>query len=188
MFVQSLELGHSAGTRAVKAMGAVSKRLGIDDEQEAAPLTLNVAYNKVAISGRSQWIEQGKVCTSINLFKVCRKHEQLESLQLMMAEVVRRQCSKSKKSYNQFCISEVKVDKAQVHAGSEGTTFAVCLDHDEKKFVQSVVRCEVSLCSKPGSSSDWRNYGTCPGQVQPLHPSYCSLLCLPLRSFCPSQL
>lgn len=187
VFVQSLELGHSAGTRAVKAMGAVSKRLGIDDEQEAAPLTLNVAYNKVAISGRSQWIELEKVCTSINLFKVCRKHEQLESLQLMMAEVLKRQCSKSKKSYNQFCISEVKVDRAQVHAGSEGTTFAVCLDQDEKKFVQSVVRCEVSLCSKPGSSSDWKTYGTCPGQVQPLHPSYCSLLCLPLRSFCPSQ-
>lgn len=187
VFVQSLELGHSAGARAVKAMGAVSKRLGIEDEQEAAPLTLNIAYNKVAISGRSQWIELEKVCTSINLFKACRKHEQLESLHLMMAEVLKRQCSKSKKSYNQFCISEVKVDKAQVHAGIEGTTFAVCLDQDEKKFIQSVVRCEVSLCSKPGSSSDWRTYGTCPGQVQPLHPSYRSLLCLPLRSFCPSQ-
>uniref|UniRef100_A0A8C6TC45 Phosphoinositide 3-kinase regulatory subunit 5 n=1 Tax=Neogobius melanostomus TaxID=47308 RepID=A0A8C6TC45_9GOBI len=183
VFVQSLELGHSAGTRAVKAMGAVSKRLGVDDEQEAAPLTLNIAYNKVAISGRSQWIELQKVCTSINLFKACRKHKQLESLQLMMAEVLKRQCSKSKK----FCISEVKVDRAHVHAGSEGTTFAVCLDQDEKKFIQSVVRCEVSLCSKPGSSSDWRTYGTKPGQVQPLHPSYCSLLCLPLRSFCPSQ-
>ncbi|XP_055008366.1 phosphoinositide 3-kinase regulatory subunit 5-like isoform X2 [Boleophthalmus pectinirostris] len=187
LFVHSLELGHSAGTRAVKAMGAVSKRLGIDDEQEAAPLTLNMAYNKVAISGRSQWIQVEKVCTSINLYKACRKHEQLESLQLMIAEVVNRQCSKSKRNFNQFCISEMKVDQVQVHAGSEGTTFAVCLDQDEKKFFQSVVRCEVSLCSKPGSSSDWKTYSIRPGQVQPLHPSYCSLLCLPLCSFCPSQ-
>ncbi|XP_033826650.1 phosphoinositide 3-kinase regulatory subunit 5-like [Periophthalmus magnuspinnatus] len=187
VFVHSLELGHSAGTRAVKAMGAVSKRLGIDDEQGAAPLTLNMAYNKIAISGRSQWIEVDKVCTSVNVYKACRKHEQLESLQLMMAEVLKKQCSKSKRSFKQFCISEVKVDCVQVHAGSEGTTFAVCLDQDEKKFFQSIVRCEVSLCSKPGSSSDWKTYRICPGQVQPLHPSYRSLLCLPLCSFCPSQ-
>ncbi|XP_072299576.1 phosphoinositide 3-kinase regulatory subunit 5-like [Eucyclogobius newberryi] len=187
VFVHSLELGHSAGTRAVKAMGAVSKRFGIDDEQEAAPITLGIGYNKVTISGRSQWIEVDKVCTSINLYKSCRKYEQLESLQLVIAEVLKRQCSKSKKSFNQFCISETKVDWVQVHAGSEGTTFAVCLDKDKKKFFQSVVRCEVSLCSKPGSFSDWRTYKICPGQVQPLHPSYCSLLCLPLCSFCPSQ-
>lgn len=187
VFVHSLELGHSAATRAVKAMGAVSKRLGINEEREAVPLTLNIAYNKVAISGRSQWIKTEKVCTSLNLYKSCRKHEQLESLQLMMAEVLKRQCSKSKKSYNQISISDVKVNKAQVHAGSQGSTFAVCLDQDEKKFIQSVVSCEVSLCCKPGTSSDWRNYKASPGQVQPLHPSYCSLLCLPISSFCPSQ-
>ncbi|CAL1588501.1 unnamed protein product [Knipowitschia caucasica] len=188
VFVQSLELGHSAGTRAVKAMGAAFKRLGIDDEQEAVPLTLNITYNKVGISGRSRLIEVDKVCTSINVYKACSKHEQLESFKLMLAEVLKRQCTMSKKSLNQICTSEVKVDWIQVHAGSEGTTFAVCFDQDEKKFFQRVVRCEVSLCSKPSSSSDWRTYKICPGQVQPLHPSYCSLLCLPLCSFSPSQL
>uniref|UniRef100_A0A4W6F1P8 Phosphoinositide 3-kinase regulatory subunit 5 n=1 Tax=Lates calcarifer TaxID=8187 RepID=A0A4W6F1P8_LATCA len=190
VFIHSLELGHSAGTRAVKAMGAASKRFGIDEERQAVPLTLNVAYNKVAVSGRSQWTQTEIVCTSINLYKVCRKPEQLcddsriESLQLTMTEVLKRQCSKSKKHYNQhISISEVKVDKMQVNGGEVGTTFAVCLDQDEKKFIQSVTRCEVSLCCKPGSSSDWRSYKPLPGQIQPLHPSYCSLLCLPITSF-----
>ncbi|KAK7940252.1 hypothetical protein WMY93_003578 [Mugilogobius chulae] len=163
VFVHLLELGHSAGTRAVKAMGAVSKRFGIDDEQEAAPLALNIGYNKITISGRSQWIEVDTVCTSVNVLK------SVENMKCL------------------FCISEMKVDYVQVQAGSEGTTFAVCLDQDEKKFFQSVVRCEVSLCSKPCSSSDWKTFKICPGQVQPLHPSYRSLLCLPLCSFCPSQ-
>ncbi|XP_051244350.1 phosphoinositide 3-kinase regulatory subunit 5 isoform X1 [Dicentrarchus labrax] len=188
VFIHSLELGHTAGTRAVKAMGAASKRFGIDEEREAVPLTLSVAYNKVAVSGRSQWIQTEMVCTSINLYKACRKPEQLdtkiESLQLTMTEVLKRQCSKSKKGYNQhISISEVKVDRVQVNGGDDGTTFAVCLDQDEKKFIQSVTRCEVSVCCKPGSSSDWRSYKPLPGQVQPLHPSYCSLLCLPITSF-----
>lgn len=165
-----------------------------------------------------------------------------------MTEVLKRQCSKSKKGYNQvkgvffffsnqtlyifswntssshssflsqqhISISEVKVDKVQVVSAEEGTTFDVCLDQDEKKFIQSVTRydpggfvsesntlisrhqshvsvlvwwlglicrCEVSLCCKAGSSSDWRSYKPLPGQVQPLHPSYCSLLCLPITSF-----
>ncbi|KAM7386368.1 hypothetical protein PAMA_009135 [Pampus argenteus] len=188
VFIHSLELGHTAGTRAVKAMGAASKRFGIDEEREAVPLSLSVAYNKVAVSGRSQWTQTEMVCTSINLYKACRKPEQLdsriESLQLTMTEVLKRQCSKSKKSYNQhISISEVKVDKVQVDSGYDGTPFAVCLDQDEKKFIQSVTRCEVSLCCKPGSSSDWRSYKLSPGQIQPLHPSYCSLLCLPMTSF-----
>ncbi|XP_031726853.1 phosphoinositide 3-kinase regulatory subunit 5-like isoform X1 [Anarrhichthys ocellatus] len=188
VFIHSLELGHTAGTRAVKAMGSASKRFGIDEEREAVPLTLSVAYNKVAVSGRSQWIQTEVVCTSINLYKACWKPEQLdtriESLQLTMTEVLKRQSSKSKKGYNQhISISEVKVDKVQVDGGEDGTTFAVCLDQDEKKFIQSVTRCEVSLCCKPGSSSDWRSYKPSPGQVQPLHPSYCSLLCLPVTSF-----
>ncbi|KAE8282873.1 Phosphoinositide 3-kinase regulatory subunit 5 [Larimichthys crocea] len=192
VFIHSLELGHSAGTRAVKAMGAASKRFGIDKEREAVPLTLSVAYNKVAVSGRSQWMQTEIVCTSINLYKACRKPEQLdsrvESLRLMMTEVLKRQCSKSKKGYNQhISISEVKVDKVQVSSGEDGTTFAVCLDQDEKKFIQSVTRCEVSLCCKPGSSSDWKSYKPLPGQVQPLHPSYCSLLCLPITSFTASS-
>ncbi|XP_070778965.1 phosphoinositide 3-kinase regulatory subunit 5-like [Enoplosus armatus] len=188
VFIHSLELGHTAGIRAVKAMGAASKRFGINEEREAVPLTLSIAYNKVAVSGRSQWTQAEMVCTSINLHKACRKPEQLdsrvESLQLTMTEVLKRQCSKSKKCYNQhISVSEVKVDKVQVYGGEDGTTFAVCLDQDEKKFIQSVTRCEVSLCSKPGSSSDWRSYKPLPGQVQPLHPSYCSLLCLPITSF-----
>ncbi|XP_023287372.1 phosphoinositide 3-kinase regulatory subunit 5-like isoform X1 [Seriola lalandi dorsalis] len=190
VFIHSLELGHSAGTRAVKAMGAASKRFGINEEREAVPLTLSVAYNKVAVSGRSQWIEAEIDCTSINLYKACRKPEHLcddsriESLQLTITEVLKRQCSKSKKCHNQhISISEAKVDKVQVNGGGDGTTFAVCLDQDEKKFIQSVTRCEVSLCCKPGSSSDWRSYKPLPGQVQPLHPSYCSLLCLPITSF-----
>ncbi|XP_076608706.1 phosphoinositide 3-kinase regulatory subunit 5-like isoform X2 [Chaetodon auriga] len=188
VFIHSLELGHSAGTRAVKAMGAASKRFGIDEEREAVPLMLSVAYNKVAVSGRSQWTHTDMVCTSINLYKACRTPEHLdsriESLQLTMTEVLKRQCSKSRKGYNQhICISEAKVDKVQVNGGEDGTTFSVCLDQDEKKFIQSVTRCEVSLCCKPGSSSDWRSYKPLPGQVQPLHPSYCSLLCLPITSF-----
>ncbi|XP_041672656.1 phosphoinositide 3-kinase regulatory subunit 5-like [Cheilinus undulatus] len=188
VFVHSLELGHSAGTRAVKAMGAASKRFGIDGEREAVPLTLNIAYNKVAVSGRSQWIQTEMVCTSINLHKACRKPELIdsrsESLQLTMTEVLKRQSSKSKKGYNQhISVSEVKVDKVQVISGDDGTTFAVCLDQDEKKFIQSVTRCEVSLCCKPGQGSDWRSFKPSPGQVQPLHPSYCSLLCLPITSF-----
>ncbi|XP_045892946.1 phosphoinositide 3-kinase regulatory subunit 5-like [Micropterus dolomieu] len=193
VFIHSLELGHTAGTRAVKAMGAASKRFGIDEEREAVPLTLSVSYNKVAISGRSQWTQTEMVCTSINLHKDCRNPEQLdsrmESLKLTMTEVLKRQCSKSKKGYNQhISISEMKVDKVQVNSGEDGTTFAVCLDQDEKKFIQSVTRCEVSLCCKPGSSSDWRSYKPLPGQVRPLHPSYCSLLCLPITSFSASYL
>ncbi|XP_016530919.1 phosphoinositide 3-kinase regulatory subunit 5-like isoform X3 [Poecilia formosa] len=182
VFIHSLELGHTAGARAVKSMGAASKRLGIDEEREAVPLTLNVAYNKVAVSGRSHWIHKEAVCTSINL----RHSEQLDSkegLQLTMTEVVKKQSSKSKKGYNQILISEVKVDKMQVTAQGNGSTFAVCLDQDKKMFIQSVKRCEVSLCSKPGSSSDWRSYKTLPGQIQPLHPTFCSLLCLPVTAF-----
>ncbi|XP_026181826.1 phosphoinositide 3-kinase regulatory subunit 5-like isoform X2 [Mastacembelus armatus] len=188
VFIHSLELGHSAGTRAVKAMGAASKRFGIDEEREAVPLTLHVEYNKVAVSGRSQWMQTDTVCTSINLYKDCRRPEQsdsrTESLQLTLTEVVKRQSSKSKKCYNQhISVSEVTVDKVQVNGADDSTTFAVCLDQDEKKFIQSVTRCDVSLCCKPGSGSDWRSYKPSPGQVQPLHPSYCSLLCLPITSF-----
>ncbi|XP_015245868.1 PREDICTED: phosphoinositide 3-kinase regulatory subunit 5 isoform X1 [Cyprinodon variegatus] len=187
VFIHSMELGHTAGARAVRAMGAVSKRLGIDEEREAVPLTLRVAYNKVAISGRSRWIHKEVVCTSLNLQKTCRDSEKLdwkEGLQLTMTEVLKKQNSKSKKGYNQqIMMSEVKVDKVQVTAHEDGATFAVCLDQDKKTFIQKVRRCEVSLCSKAGSSSDWRSYKTLPGQIQPLNPTFCSLLCLPITSF-----
>ncbi|XP_058509638.1 phosphoinositide 3-kinase regulatory subunit 5-like [Solea solea] len=194
VFIHSLELGHSAGTRAVKAMGAASKRFGIDEERQAVPLTLSVAYNKVAVSGRSQWTETEIVCTSLNLHKACRTPEHLwddsriESLQLTITEVVKKHCSKSKKCNNQLIsVSEVKVDRVEVSSGDDGGTFAVCLDQDERKFIQSVTRCDVSLCCKPGSNSDWKSYTPLPGQVQPLHPSYCSLLCLPITSFSASH-
>lgn len=41
----------------------------------------------------------------------------------------------------QLTVTEVKVDKVQV-SGTGNTTFAVCLDQDEKKIVQSVKRYE----------------------------------------------
>ncbi|NXP62005.1 PIRK5 kinase, partial [Chloropsis cyanopogon] len=77
VFIHSLELGHSAATRAIKASGPGSKRLGIDGDREAIPLTLQIAYSKTAASGRSHWNDVEKVCTSVNLSKACRKHEEL---------------------------------------------------------------------------------------------------------------
>uniref|UniRef100_A0AAX7T3K7 Phosphoinositide 3-kinase regulatory subunit 5 n=1 Tax=Astatotilapia calliptera TaxID=8154 RepID=A0AAX7T3K7_ASTCA len=182
VFIQSLELGHTAGTRAVKAMGAASKRFGIDEEREAVPLTLSLAYNKVAISGRSQWINKEIMCTSINLHKQWRTPQQLdsaESLQLTMTEVLKRQCSKSKKGYKQhISVSEVKVDKMQVNGSDPGTTFAVCLDQDEKKFIQSVTRYKtktnwliLKAFSSPASSSSERRT---PDEL--LHFCICALL------------
>ncbi|NXX83515.1 PIRK5 kinase, partial [Urocolius indicus] len=49
VFIHSLELGHSAATRAIKASGPGSKRLGIDGDREAIPLTLQIAYSKVSV-------------------------------------------------------------------------------------------------------------------------------------------
>lgn len=188
VFVHSLELGHTAGTRAIKAMGAASKRFGIDGDREAVPLTLDVVYNRVVVSGRSQWKRETKVCTSVNLIKACKNPEELDSkmecLQLTMTEVLKRQNGKSKKGYNQqLTVTEVKVDKVQV-SGAGNTTFAVCLDQDEKKILQSVTRCEISVCYKPDSSTDWRlrkSQGS--AQIQPLNPTFCSLLCLPIVTF-----
>lgn len=37
-------------------------------------------------------------------------------------------------------ISKAKVVNVQVIAGNDGTTFTVCLDQDEKKFIQGVTR------------------------------------------------
>ncbi|XP_059902664.1 phosphoinositide 3-kinase regulatory subunit 5-like, partial [Gadus macrocephalus] len=187
VFIHSLELGHTAGTRAVKAMGSAKKRFGIDGDREAVPLKLEVLYNKVVVSGRSHWKGETKVCTSLNLTKACKNHEDLdpkmESLLLSMTEVLKRQNCKAKKSYNQSLSTwEVKVDKVQV-SGSENTTFAVCLDQDERKVLQSVVRCEVSVCSKPDSCTDWRQARVLSPQIRPLNPTFCSLLCLPVHTF-----
>ncbi|MBW02211.1 Phosphoinositide 3-kinase regulatory subunit 5, partial [Eschrichtius robustus] len=49
IFIHSLELGHSAATRAIKASGPGSKRLGIDGDREAIPLTLQIIYSKVRL-------------------------------------------------------------------------------------------------------------------------------------------
>uniref|UniRef100_A0A3Q2CF23 Phosphoinositide 3-kinase regulatory subunit 5 n=1 Tax=Cyprinodon variegatus TaxID=28743 RepID=A0A3Q2CF23_CYPVA len=194
VFVHSLELGHTAGTRAIKAMGEPGcsyKRFGIDGDREAVPLTLDVVYNRVVVSGRSQWRRETKVCTSVNLIKACKNPEELDSkmecLQLTMTEVLKRQNGKSKKGYNQVSYdvtsAQVKVDKVQV-SGVGNTTFAVCLDQDEKKILQSVTRCEISVCYKPDSSTDWRlRKSQASAQIQPLNPTFCSLLCLPIVTF-----
>ncbi|KAG1940775.1 phosphoinositide 3-kinase regulatory subunit [Pimephales promelas] len=187
VFIHSLELGHTAGTRAIKAMGAASKRFGIDGDREAVPLSLEVTYNRIHVSGRSQKTMSEKSCTSINLLKACRNPEELDSkmecLHLTMTEVLKRQNSKSKKGYNQqLTTTQVKVDKVQV-SGTCNTTFAVCLDQDEKKILQSVTRCEVSVCYKPDSSTDWTKGRVFTSQTQTLQPTFCSLLCLPIATF-----
>uniref|UniRef100_A0A8C3L8N7 Phosphoinositide 3-kinase regulatory subunit 5 n=1 Tax=Chrysolophus pictus TaxID=9089 RepID=A0A8C3L8N7_CHRPC len=183
VFIHSLELGHSAATRAIKASGPGSKRLGIDGDREAIPLTLQIAYSKTAISGRSQWNDVEKVCTSVNLSKACKKYEELasktECLNLTMTEVVKRQNSKSKKSFNQLSVSQIKVDKVQI-IGVQ-SSFAVCLDQDEQKILQSVTRCEISVCYRPRDSDPLalRRSSLTPQDPSDFH----SLLCLPISTF-----
>ncbi|XP_030361764.1 phosphoinositide 3-kinase regulatory subunit 5 isoform X2 [Strigops habroptila] len=183
VFIHSLELGHSAATRAIKASGPGSKRLGIDGDREAIPLTLQIAYSKTAVSGRSHWNDVEKVCTSVNLSKACKKYEELgsktECLNLTMTEVVKRQNSKSKKSFNQISVSQIKVDKVQI-IGVQ-SSFAVCLDQDEQKILQSVTRCEISVCYKR-RDSDLLALRRSPLPHQ--DPSeFHSLLCLPIATF-----
>uniref|UniRef100_A0A8B9SZ91 Phosphoinositide 3-kinase regulatory subunit 5 n=1 Tax=Anas platyrhynchos TaxID=8839 RepID=A0A8B9SZ91_ANAPL len=183
VFIHSLELGHSAATRAIKASGPGSKRLGIDGDREAIPLTLQIAYSKTAVSGRSHWNDVEKVCTSVNLSKACKKYEELasktECLNLTMTEVVKRQNSKSKKSFNQLSVSQIKVDKVQI-IGVQ-SSFAVCLDQDEQKILQSVTRCEISVCYKPRDSD---SLALSRSSLTPQDPSeFHSLLCLPISTF-----
>ncbi|XP_008059342.1 phosphoinositide 3-kinase regulatory subunit 5 isoform X2 [Carlito syrichta] len=186
IFIHSLELGHSAATRAIKASGPGSKRLGIDGDREAIPLTLQIIYSKGAISGRSRWSNLEKVCTSVNLNKACRKQEELDSsmeaLTLNLTEVVKRQNPKSKKGFNQISMSQIKVDKVQI-IGSNSCPFAVCLDQDERKILQSVVRCEVSPCYKPEKSGLSPPPQWPPDPPTQTAPDLCSLLCLPIMTF-----
>ncbi|XP_066220954.1 phosphoinositide 3-kinase regulatory subunit 5-like [Saccopteryx leptura] len=186
IFIQSLELGHSATTRAIKASGPGSKRLGIDGDREAVPLTLQIVYSKGAFSGRSRWSNMEKVCTSVNLNKACRKQEELdasmEALTLHLTEVVKRQNPKSKKGFNQISTSQIKVDRVQI-IGSNNCPFAVCLDQDERKILQSVVRCEVSPCYKPEKSSLGPEPQRGPHPQAQATPDLCSLLCLPIMTF-----
>ncbi|NXX49147.1 PIRK5 kinase, partial [Tricholaema leucomelas] len=184
VFIHSLELGHSAATRAIKASGPGSKRLGIDGDREAIPLTLQIAYSKTAVSGRSHWNDVEKVCTSVNLSKACKKHDELasktECLNLTMTEVVKRQNSKSKKSFNQqISVSQIKVDKVQI-IGVQ-SSFAVCLDQDEQKILQSVTRCEISVCYRPRDSDllEPRRSSLPPQDPSELN----SLQCLPIATF-----
>ncbi|XP_013377663.1 PREDICTED: phosphoinositide 3-kinase regulatory subunit 5 isoform X3 [Chinchilla lanigera] len=184
IFIHSLELGHSAATRAIKASGPGSKRLGIDGDREAVPITLQIIYSKGAISGRSRWSTVEKVCTSVNLNKACRKQEELDSsmeaLTLTLTEVVKRQNPKSKKGFNQISTSQIKVNKVQI-IGFNGCPFAVCLDQDERKILQSVIRCEVSPCYKPEKSSPPPQRP--PDPLAQAAPDLCSLLCLPIMTF-----
>ncbi|XP_039703273.1 phosphoinositide 3-kinase regulatory subunit 5 isoform X3 [Pteropus medius] len=186
IFIHSLELGHSAATRAIKASGPGSKRLGIDGDREAVPLTLQIIYSKGAISGRSRWSNIEKVCTSINLNKACRRQEELdasvEALTLNLTEVVKRQNPKSKKGFNQISTSQIKVDKVQI-IGSNSCPFAVCLDQDERKILQSVIRCEVSPCYKPEKSTLCTQLQRSPDPAVQAAPDLCSLLCLPIMTF-----
>ncbi|ELW53063.1 Phosphoinositide 3-kinase regulatory subunit 5 [Tupaia chinensis] len=186
IFIHSLELGHSAATRAIKASGPGSKRLGIDGDREAVPLTLQIIYSKGAISGRSRWSTLEKVCTSVNLNKACRQQEELDSsmeaLTLNLTEVVKRQNPKSKKAFNQISTSQIKVDKVQI-VGSSSCPFAVCLDQDERKILQSVVRCEVSPCYKPEKSDLCTPPPRPPDVPTQASPDLCSLLCLPIMTF-----
>lgn len=45
-------------------------------------------------------------------------------------------------------------------------------------------RCDISVCYKPDSSADWRlRRSQTSAQIQPLNPTFCSLLCLPIVTF-----
>ncbi|XP_040293427.1 phosphoinositide 3-kinase regulatory subunit 5 isoform X2 [Bufo bufo] len=189
VFIQSLEMGHSAALRAIKASGPGCKRLGIDGDREAIPFTLQIVYSKPRISGRSRWSDGEKLCTSVSLIKACKTLEELDSkmecLNLTVREVVKRQNSKTKKSFNQISISQIKVDKAQIIA-QYGGTFPLCLDQDERKILQRVVKCEVSPCYKP-EVRDFRSVYN-PHWSQTSQDQFCSLLCLPIATFSGAQL
>ncbi|CAH2292102.1 phosphoinositide 3-kinase regulatory subunit 5 [Pelobates cultripes] len=184
VFIQSLELGHSAALRAIRASGPGCKRFGIDGDREAIPFTLQIVYSKSTVSGRSRWTNGEKVCTSVSLRKACNTYEELdtkmECLNLTVREVVKRQNSKTKKSFNQISISQIKVDKAQIIA-QHGGTFPLCLDQDERKILQRVIKCEVSPCYKP-ESRNFRRTKTPPWSPV-MHEQFCSLLCLPIATF-----
>ncbi|XP_053565970.1 phosphoinositide 3-kinase regulatory subunit 5 isoform X2 [Bombina bombina] len=191
VFIQSLELGHSANMRAIKASGPGSKRLGIDGDREAIPFTLQIVYSKSSISGRSRWSNGEKVCTSVSFRKACKTYEELnakmECLNLTVREVVKRQNSKTKKNFNQISISQIKVDKAQIIA-QHGGTFPLCLDQDERKILQRVVKCEVSPCYKPVSHQTRRINMSSLSHAFQDQSDFCSLLCLPVATFSGAQL
>nr|Q6INI0.2 RecName: Full=Phosphoinositide 3-kinase regulatory subunit 5; Short=PI3-kinase regulatory subunit 5 [Xenopus laevis] len=191
VFIQCLELGHSADLRAIRASGPGCKRLGIDGDQDVIPFTLQIVYSKSTVSGRSRWSNGEKVCTSVSLRKACNTYEELDSkmecLNLTVREVVKRQNSKTKKSFNQICTSHIKIDKAQIIA-QHGGTFPLCLDQDERKILQRVIKCEVSPCYKP-EDRDFcrRNRRPSWSQASQNQSEFCSLLCLPIATFCGAQ-
>ncbi|NXV64247.1 PIRK5 kinase, partial [Molothrus ater] len=156
--------------------GPGSKRLGIDGDREAIPLTLQIAYSKTAASGRSHWNDVEKVCTSVNLSKACRRHEELGGYGV----AVPGEAEGTGGAGNpQISVSQIKVDKVQI-IGVQ-SSFAVCLDQDEQKILQSVTRCEISVCYKPRDCDPLAPRGS---PVAPQDPSeFQSLLCLPIATF-----
>ncbi|KAE8577260.1 hypothetical protein XENTR_v10004503 [Xenopus tropicalis] len=191
VFIQCLELGHSAALRAIRASGPGCKRLGIDGDRDAIPFTLQIVYSKSSVSGRSRWSNGEKVCTSVSLRKACTTYQELDSktecLNLTVREVVKRQNSKTKKSFNQICTSHIKIDKAQIIA-QHGGTFPLCLDQDERKILQRVIKCEVSPCYKPeGRDFCRRNRPPSWSQASQNQSEFCSLLCLPIATFSGAQ-
>ncbi|CAO2643671.1 Phosphoinositide 3-kinase regulatory subunit 5 [Lemmus lemmus] len=174
IFIQSLELGHSAATRAIKASGPGSKRLGIYDDREAVPLTLQIIYSK------RRSVPLLTSTRPVSGLERMAGYVGMEALTLTLTEVLKRQTPKSKKGFNQISTSHIKVDKVQI-IGSSSCPFAVCLDQDERKILQSVVRCEVSPCYKPEKNSQpsQRSFSQ-PAQAG---PDLCSLLCLPIMTF-----
>lgn len=51
-------------------------------------------------------------------------------------------------------------------------------------FASFPCRCDISVCYKPDSSTDWRRRRSqTSAQIQPLNPTFCSLLCLPIFTF-----
>ncbi|KAM4691172.1 phosphoinositide 3-kinase regulatory subunit 5 [Rhinophrynus dorsalis] len=171
--------------------GPGCKRLGIDGDREAIPFTLQIVYSKSTISGRSRWSNGEKVCTSVSLRKACNTYEDLdtrmECLNLTVREVIKRQNSKTKKNFNQqISISQIKVDKAQVIA-QHGGTFPLCLDQDERKILQRVIKCEISPCYKPESRDGCRLTRPPWCQTPQIQSEFCSLLCLPIATFSGAQ-
>lgn len=61
------------------------------------------------------------------------------------------------------------------------TSVVICLTHVSPSVP---FRCDISVCYKPDSSTDWRlRKSRNSAQIQPLHPTFCSLLCLPIVTF-----
>uniref|UniRef100_A0A8C0K3J2 Phosphoinositide 3-kinase regulatory subunit 5 n=1 Tax=Canis lupus dingo TaxID=286419 RepID=A0A8C0K3J2_CANLU len=164
IFIHSLELGHSAATRAIKASGACCLSPG-----ETGP------------RGRGPRVWEGGAASPRGLLLGA-----LVSSRLWegggQGVRGRRVSGLTTGPCFQISTSQIKVDKVQI-IGSNGCPFAVCLDQDERKILQSVVRCEVSPCYKPEKSSLRPQPQRSPDLPAQEAPDLCSLLCLPIMTF-----